>query len=581
MSWENPGTPFVQPENSLKKELNSKIENLLNKGASLEEIVELLDAQEFFGQIETKKGQTPVTHFDVDGFIKKRTEENRKIDLPEEYIKIEETILPPMEIEKNGGNGSEFKKPEIIPRSTLLMECLSELELKYSVVEGKNDPKMMRKLSYLLFILPEIEKMALVNNEEGNASFVFHKAKQEEWKNYINKTKEELLKMPYDLVSSINYPDKNKDGHQSKWKEKIKDLLENEGKGKKIKAAENHNEEVSIAPNGWATINFLANKIGIDNNTLKKYAQAYREAHPEYFKFYKSPKKLRLREHLSPQLSEILFNKYGGVEKAPKDWIAINALSKKENIGRKMISELTEEYKEVQPNWFKTYKNNSGQVLEYFHSDLVEIILEKNQKNKDVPEGWVLAYKLVDKLDLSQGTIKKFAEKFKIIHPEWSSFYRSKGGSLREFYSPELVTAITEEHKESTEGWMDSISLAKLIKSTPGTIRKDANEYRAEHPEWFKVFKKGERSRPEFYAPELIEILKKQREVDLAPKDWVTKSSLVELVKSDSRTIKNRIDYLTKDNPEWCEKFKDGMGRITEYYSPELIEVLKKRVVFK
>ncbi len=635
---------FESADNKLKNEINTKLSKLLKQGVLLDDIVELLDAQEFLEHIETGKRHSDVAHFDVDSFIKKRTSENRKFSLPEEYIKIDETILPPSELEPKTGTGNgRFKETGIIPRSTMLMETLTEMGLKYSVIEGKNDSRMVRKLSYLIFIISSMQKLILVNDEENNATFVIHKAQPEEWKDYMKMTKSELSEMPDDLVSSFIYTNKEKEGHEKRWKDKIKNFLingtqypdassgiekapdgwmtafslsrkldvvvgtmQNESKqyrqvnpewfkiyknvqGKEvehyspelIKIILKKYEENIPAPEGWVTAHSLSKKLGVDPITLKNYSDKYRLSNPNYFKNYISSSG-SIREHYAPQLVDILFYEYGKIESAPRGWLTAGGLSKITDLGSDTINKFAKNYRIEHPEWIKTYKNNMGQRIEHFHPELLSSIKEEYEKIKTAPEGWLTAFALAGKLGTTHYTIVNYAEQYKIKHPEWFKNYRDDINNIREHYSPELIKAINNEYKQFKsvpENWKNIQTLLKEIKTSKHTLRSYAKLYRQEHPNWFKMHENSDGLREIYYHPDLIELIRDKFKNNIAPPSgWMMNEPLSKLLHSDTRSVKGSAENYRLSCSEWFKNFTDSKGRLREYYSPELVEIIKSKL---
>lgn len=73
------------------------------------------------------------------------------------------------------GSGRGLEEKEVIPRSSYLTEFLTTHGIKYETpVAGENSPSMMRgDHTYFMFFLPELHITILVNNQEGNATFLF------------------------------------------------------------------------------------------------------------------------------------------------------------------------------------------------------------------------------------------------------------------------------------------------------------------------------------------------------------------------------------------------------------------------
>ena len=492
---------FESADNKLKSEINTKLSELLKQGVLLDDIVELLDAQEFLEHIETGKRHSDVAHFDVDGFIKKRTSENRKFSMPEEYIKIEETILPSSETEMKSGSGKGFKEMGIIPRSTMLMETLTEMGLKYSVIEGKNDPQMVRKLSYLIFNIPAMQKLVLVNDEEGNATFIIHKAEQEEWHEYMKMTKSELSEMPYDIVSSFNYPNKEKEGHEERWKEKIKNLLIN-GPQQLIGS-----DEIKEALEGWSIAHGLDEKLGISQSTLKKYAESYKLEHPEWFMMRRN-KRGSMSEHYSPELVKLITDKYERFRSIPEGWLNIEILMKEIGIAKPTLRKHVKIYRQKHPNWFEMHEDKSGKREIYYHPDLIKLIQDKFKDNILPQKDWLSLTPIMELFKSDFVTVKKYLESHRADNPDWFKNCRDTKGEIREYYSPELVEIMKKDHMPAPTDWVFMASLSKSLKIDHRKIKDIMENYRTSNPGWFKNYRCSNGMMAEHFSPELVEIIK-------------------------------------------------------------------------
>lgn len=558
-------------DHKLKNEINLKLALLLRKGIPLGDIVDMLDAKEFLTYIQVKKGQAPVAHFSVDKFVKQRTIESRKISLPDDYTKLDEVILPPSEMEITTGSGNGFKEAGIIPRSALLMETLAELGLKYSVVEGENDPKMMRKLSYLIFILPSIEKLVLVNNEEGNATFIIHKAKQEEWKEYMNKTKEELSAMPYDLVSVVKYPDKNKAGHGEKWRSEIKNLVVDgvrpiEAKPEKV----NDDKEIEFVPDGWQLTKLLAEECKTDFYTLKKHANTYRLEYPDWFKTFKSSTGKSF-EYYSPELCKIIKEKFSDLP--PEGWMTSTALYKYSGIATKTIQNFCKRYRQEKPEWFRNFRGRRVLSGEYLHPDLVEIIRKHFAKPDFDNTQWVTARALSKsgQINMSDSTVRSIVEKYRSENPEWFKIFRNSRGNEREHYSPELVAKLVSEYG-IPEGWVTAADISKALGVSYHSIYKQMLKYRDSSPEWFKIYENSRGNKYEYFSPELVMVLTEEYNKSRAiPSGWLSIRSIAREIGVSNGGLRQYCEKFKSEHPEWLNKYLNQLGARETYIHPSLI----------
>ena len=144
-------------------------------------------------------------------------------------------------------------------------------------------------------------------------------------------------------------------------------------------------------------------------------------------------------------------------------------------------------------------------------TEMIMEITNSNLKLKEnVVHGWKTANSLKGGVFLHPHTIKKFAEKYRLSHPEWFKDFKIPIGKNVEHYSPELIEIIKSNLlKEShIEGWQAIDSLKVELKSHRNTIKKFAEKYRLSHPEWFKEFKIGYNVTMH-YSPELVEVIRK------------------------------------------------------------------------
>jgi len=201
-----------------KQGISDQITKLTSKRVSLKDVANLLGAQAFLTFDERNQSWK----FNAKGFIDQSAQNHSFIKLPDNITILAETILPPQEGETiMTGSGAGMEKKEIIPRSRYLMEVLAEMNLSYEVIEGTNDPKMMRQLSYQAFIIKSADKIVFINDEEGNATFVVFNAPAdlEEVKKVLALKKDELRGQPN--VETIIYP-----GDSEKWKDEMKAVLQ-------------------------------------------------------------------------------------------------------------------------------------------------------------------------------------------------------------------------------------------------------------------------------------------------------------------------------------------------------------------
>lgn len=118
----------------------------------------------------------------IDQFLSVAAAKLQKIRYAEEFIAkniehIDEVITPP---DKGGlirgDYGGQFELPGVKNRLKTLLLILQENNVDLAdvkVFEGDVEPSMMRQISYVTVLIPELERLVQVCDEERNASYVF------------------------------------------------------------------------------------------------------------------------------------------------------------------------------------------------------------------------------------------------------------------------------------------------------------------------------------------------------------------------------------------------------------------------
>ncbi len=652
MNSENPEIEKQAKIFAFKQESSRAIESLLRSGAPLDEVARLIGAEEYL-KYEKKSSQAPSLRFDVEGFINDQIQHGTYLKLPDQFVKMDRVILPPDPGEILQGRGGGLEKKKIIPRTRYLVEVFTGLAQNYQVVRGENDPNMMRKFSYLMFYAPESDTLILVNDEEGNATFVVRNVsdQQEDWEKIYGLTKDELKNSDYD-IEAINYP-----GNEVEWKQKIAQAILNPGeksfkkkrtpwKGTRIENAATekvpegwltnkglsnefscaqeiisqiidpykethpewfkdyldqgnrtfqfcHPDLVAIvrevmkqrgepAPEGWMTNSMVADGLGVVRKTFEKITDEYRVTHPEWFKDY-LPRRGPIREHLHPELIKIIRTEIGKRENAPEGWYTASEI-KKEVGYRNIVDNISDKYRGVHPEWFKSYFNKAQRESEYFHPDLVEQIRKETRMLGELaPEEWRTATALAIELDSSSSTIARMADRYKKTNPEWFLMALSqKNRIMAEHFHPDLVVALRDDYakrEQAPPGWSNCSRLAEHLDVSFNLVDKTAESFEAAHPEWFAEYLDRVKKKVIFYSPELVEeITKRIRERgEPAPDGWMTKEGLCNELGADYWQVLLFAEKFRETNPDW---FKFALGanhQSHEHFHPDLIREIRDK----
>jgi len=215
-----------------RQELEKKIFQLLSNrpGLRLQELVEILDAEEFLVHV---KGGLQFKFKEYSNLLLEKEEKTGvKNILPTDVIEVDKVIIPSRGGEILAGSGEGLEEKKIIPRTRYLMEVLSELGLEYKVETGKLDENMFRSRGYQIFVIPEKKKLIFVNNEEGHATRIVHGFRDFDQNDKFGVIEKDIIDYLSDLnvdeldldesiiVKKINYP-----GNEEEYKQKMKEAV--------------------------------------------------------------------------------------------------------------------------------------------------------------------------------------------------------------------------------------------------------------------------------------------------------------------------------------------------------------------
>lgn len=134
------------------------------------------------------------------------------------------------------------------------------------------------------------------------------------------------------------------------------------------------------APEGWMTKKEIAEKFGITFDLVENLLKEYQDGqHQNWFRDYHSKGHTK-REHIHPDLINILEQKIKLMEHAPAGWLTKGDIAVKYGIGHKPIKRIIGYYtKQTDPIWVKNYFNRNNMITEYIHPDLIQIIRDSKK----------------------------------------------------------------------------------------------------------------------------------------------------------------------------------------------------------
>lgn len=332
----------------------------------------------------------------------------------------------------------------------------------------------------------------------------------------------------------------------------------------------------TFPPEGWRTASSLRKEVKTLPETVKKFAEQYRESRPAWFKVFKTSSGTSVAEHYSNELVEIIkkeFNKQDAID----GWKTASSLLGELKTSGPVIKKFVEPYRLSNPEWFRAFM--AGPVQREHYSPGLVGILTKELTIPETPTGWLSVTSILEHVPVGRSVIRKFAEQYRESNPNWFKDFRVESSKI-EHYSPELINLIIENFSSTSkalEGWLTGSSLQKEINVSQVTIKKFAESYRTSNPEWFRDFKPyAGYLNAEHYSPVLIKIIKET--FIEAPEGWLQVSVLSDENRTYPLAIRNFAEKFRQSNPEWFKKFKGPRSGIIEHYSPELVKIIREHV---
>ncbi|MBP6929498.1 MAG: hypothetical protein KBB77_01020 [Candidatus Moranbacteria bacterium] len=491
-----------QPEqNQEKLKLREKIQAFITQGASVDRLAELLGAEQFLTREQGRGKSGAAISFKVEDFIQWTVDsakhQNYQLQLPDHFVSLEETILPPDAGEIRMRSGAGFEQAGYIPRTRYLMDLLTEMKLQYAVADGTNTPEMMRKLSYKAFLLPQLGKMVLVCDEEGNATYLVNNVLGERnWQQFIQYKKSQLRDLAdQGAAAVVSYQ-----GDKEVWKQQISVWLTAEA----VAPIEMPGAGKISPPKGWMTALEIGKRLGKTDNwvknrfsafpidtgkfggisygseqfyiSLKEESELISEKDPQllsgseivhsagttwhiwevwitdYLKTHPTEQPVsRLKPngnkvpHYLPEIG-VQFRDYVQARKmnmAPNDWLTLSGLAKFLDCSEPYVESRVKLLQESQPDQVKKYFHGTRNTKRTFYSPTLRDQMKKIiQTEREIPENYITLEQLatMNGLTLAQVSMRLFnvLKQNPLLELEKKKSY--KKGKL--YISPKLVQSI-------------------------------------------------------------------------------------------------------------------------------------------
>ncbi len=211
--------------------------------------------------------------------------------------------------------------------------------------------------------------------------------------------------------------------------------------------------------------------------------------------------------------------------------------------------------------------------------------ISQNNEILDAPEGWDTKYGTSIKLQVSRKKIDQILTTIGKDNPEYFKDFKTTQGTSREHYSPELINIIREklekEVSKAPEGWEVAQTVAIKTGQTHQAIKKIANSYRKDNPEYFQDYKDKMGRVNEHYSPEFLEVitkdLSKVKEILEAKDGWQTNNTIATDLNINYKKVKQIAENYRIDHPESFKDLKTHLGQVVEHYSPELVKYIAEQ----
>ncbi len=217
---------------------------------------------------------------------------------------------------------------------------------------------------------------------------------------------------------------------------------------------------------------------------------------------------------------------------------------------------------EQEPNNLELKDNKSG---------------SKDQKPEYAPEGYLTIRKISADLGLSKAPVQRAVKHLEL---EGEKFKDAKNGHVNTYYSPGQRVQIEEylsdllSASEPPEGYLTINDLSKRLNLNYGTVQKAINRLGIDG----ENYKDKGNKLSTYYSPEqqvqIEEYLSNLLFAPEAPEGYLVAAKIAENLSIAESTVRKIINELDLKG----EKFKDAIGKMSTFYSPEQQAQMKKHL---
>ncbi len=587
-------TVSVDTEVSFQQRLNVL---LSVPGLKLKRIVSLLDAEPYLMEERTRGGL--VFRFDVKRYAQDQCRTGRSVRLPDVYRPTSDVLLPPGSGEIQAGEGREpYREPEIIHRTKAVMDLLGEMDEPYELIDGTTTREMVRQLSYVAFVLKERKKLLLVNDEEGNATYVIHRVEIGDVGAYVNRSKDELRKLEREdpgLVSVLEFR-----AGMDAYVEEMRRLIEQtaETVPQPLLAEQNRVEDTMIGerrdvsdkrqeddrikerpPQGWLTLHGLERASGKSSLwVLARITQLAPTEGEDVRMFMKDIG--HVFQYYSPKVVDRLKEMALAQRKAPKSWMTASGIATHLHRTDSWVQSRLSEQDLVTGQDVETFLDRGGHELPHYAPEIIRHLETLASRHERAPDGWETAYSMRVSSRRSAQWLKKQLKEFAIVEDRDTGTFLNQTGHPITYYSPEIVRRVremTESHEEAPEGWLTMAGLSHQLQKTEAWVRRRLQELAPAQGRGVRSFQNAKRYVYTYYSPNVVRQMREMAQIHTpAPDGWLTMIMLSRILGKSDTWITKRLHGLHLVEGLDREVFLNVKKRPVPFYGPRIVEQLRR-----
>lgn len=369
----------------------------------------------------------------------------------------------------------------------------------------------------------------------------------------------------------------------------------------------NESNKPEFAPEGYLTANDLAKSTGISWPTIKNRIDALRNNDSDetelFGKEYKKKKNGKTYVFYSPAEQRQIVDLLGSsitTDQAPEGYLTINGFAEKLGVTSRMIRKALNDINTNNDTSIigSDFKTTNGHISTFYSLEEQQRIREQLE-HEIIPEGYLTAYGLAEKIGVNGQTIKRRIDSINSSGFDKSPIVGKKfflrNGKEAILYSPEeqeIIIGLLEDFmavKRAPMGYLTADGLSKELGVSYAAIKSRINmiDEKLSGRQFGSRFKDERGNVAVFYSPEeqrrIMDLLDNLLTSEQAPEGYLTAAGLADKVGVAIQTVQKKIDELSTgfDEPQVNGKvFKNKLGHLADFYSPEeqnlIIEALER-----